>query len=151
MQNWGWVQRTMWAGPATLSRIKLEDQEHSRQFTKSLWIYRLNWCLSREKIRSSRMSALNKMAAKRCWTNSYPLFIEGYSHFINYLYLHRAYPLHHGEVYQLLGFRFDDHVLNTKLFCLDVASAITLWATTNSLREHRRRVLRHKLSKIRHL
>jgi hypothetical protein len=35
------------------------------------------------------------MAAKRCWTNQpSPLFIEGYSHFLNYHYLHRAYPLH---------------------------------------------------------
>jgi hypothetical protein len=35
------------------------------------------------------------MAAKGCWTNQpSPLFIEGYSHFLNYPYLHRAYPLH---------------------------------------------------------
>ena len=38
------------------------------------------------------------MAAKRCWTNQpSPLFIEGYSHFLNYPYLHRAYPLHRGR------------------------------------------------------
>jgi hypothetical protein len=38
------------------------------------------------------------MAAKRCWTNqSFPLFIEGYSYFLNYSYLHRAYPLHRGR------------------------------------------------------
>jgi hypothetical protein len=35
------------------------------------------------------------MAAKGYWTNQpSPLFIEGYSHFLNYPYLHRAYPLH---------------------------------------------------------
>jgi hypothetical protein len=35
------------------------------------------------------------MAAKRCKTNQSPrLFIYGYSHFLNYPYLHRAYPLH---------------------------------------------------------
>jgi hypothetical protein len=35
------------------------------------------------------------MAAKGCWTYQLsPLFIEGYSHFLNYSYLHRAYPLH---------------------------------------------------------
>jgi hypothetical protein len=38
------------------------------------------------------------MVAKGCWTNQpSPLFIEGYSHFINYPYLHRAYPLHRGR------------------------------------------------------
>jgi hypothetical protein len=37
------------------------------------------------------------MAAKGCWTNQpSPLFIEGYSHFLNYPYLHRAYPLRRG-------------------------------------------------------
>jgi hypothetical protein len=59
MQNWDW-SRTLWAGPTTLPWIKLEDQEHNRQFTKSLWIPRLNWCLPREKTRSARISALNK-------------------------------------------------------------------------------------------
>jgi hypothetical protein len=38
------------------------------------------------------------MAAKGCWTNQpSPLFIEGYSHFLKYPYLHRAYPLHRGR------------------------------------------------------
>jgi hypothetical protein len=38
------------------------------------------------------------MAAKRCWTNQpSPQFIEGYSHFLNYPYLYRAYPLHRGR------------------------------------------------------
>jgi hypothetical protein len=38
------------------------------------------------------------MAAKGYWTNQpSPLFIEGYSHFLNYPYLHRAYPLHRGR------------------------------------------------------
>jgi hypothetical protein len=38
------------------------------------------------------------MAAKGYWSNQpSPLFIEGYSHFLNYPYLHRAYPLHRGR------------------------------------------------------
>jgi hypothetical protein len=38
------------------------------------------------------------MVAKGFWTNQpSPLFIEGYSHFLNYLYLHRAYPLRRGQ------------------------------------------------------
>jgi hypothetical protein len=38
------------------------------------------------------------MEAKGYWTNQpSPLFIEGYSHFLNYPYLHRAYPLHRGR------------------------------------------------------
>jgi hypothetical protein len=38
------------------------------------------------------------MVAKGCWTNQpSPLFIEGYSHFLNYPNLHRAYPLHRGQ------------------------------------------------------
>jgi hypothetical protein len=38
------------------------------------------------------------MPAKRYWTSQpSPLFIEGYYHFLNYSYLHRAYPLHLGQ------------------------------------------------------
>jgi hypothetical protein len=38
------------------------------------------------------------MVAKRYWTNQpSPLFIEGYSHFLNYPDLHRAYPLQRGR------------------------------------------------------
>ena len=58
-----WSQRALWAGPATLPLIKLENQEHSRS-TKSLWNPRLNWCLPREKTRSSRMGAQNKWQPK---------------------------------------------------------------------------------------
>jgi hypothetical protein len=54
-----WSQRALWAGPATLPLIKLENQEHS-QSTKSLRNPQLNWCLPREKTRSSGMSAQNK-------------------------------------------------------------------------------------------
>ena len=54
-----WSQRTLWAGQATLPLIKLENQEHSRS-TKLLWNPRLNWCLPREKTRSSRMNSQNK-------------------------------------------------------------------------------------------
>jgi hypothetical protein len=35
------------------------------------------------------------MEDKGCWTNQpSPLFIDGYSHFLNYPCLHRVYPLH---------------------------------------------------------
>jgi hypothetical protein len=88
------------------------------------------------------------MTAKRCWTNQpSPLFIESCSYFLNYPYLYRAYPLHRGEMDQLLGFRSDGHVLHTELFCLDAPSAIMPHVATGSLRNRRRRVLRPKLSK----
>jgi hypothetical protein len=52
-----------------------------------------------------------------------PLFIEGSSHFLNYPYLYRAYPLHRGEMDQLLGFRSDGHVLHTELLRLDALTS----------------------------
>jgi hypothetical protein len=59
------------------------------------------------------------MVAKKCWTNqSSPLFIEDYVHLLNCPYLHRAYPLHRGEMDQLLGFRSDGYTLHKKLFAL---------------------------------
>jgi hypothetical protein len=54
-----WSQRVLWARSATLSLIKLENKKHSWS-TKSLWNARFNWCLHREKTRSSKMSAQNK-------------------------------------------------------------------------------------------
>jgi hypothetical protein len=93
----------MWAGPATLPPIILENQEHSRS-TKSLRNPRLNWCLPREKNRSSRMSALNKWQPWDAKLTSPSLFIEGYSHFLNYSYLHRAYLHHRGRNWPTLRF-----------------------------------------------
>jgi hypothetical protein len=40
------------------------------------------------------MSAQNIWQPRDAELTSPPLFIEGYSHFLNYPYFHRAYPLH---------------------------------------------------------
>jgi hypothetical protein len=150
MQKWDWSQRTLWAGPTIFPQIKLADQEHSRQLTKSLWITRLNWFLPREKTRSSNECS-KQMTSSRYRTNQPShLFIDGYSHFLNYPYLHRVYPLHRHEMDQLLTFWSDGHVLHTELLRLDAPSAITPRAATGSLRNRTRWVLRPKLCKIRH-
>jgi hypothetical protein len=54
--------------------FKLENQERSRS-TKSLRNPRLNWCLPREKTRSSRMSAQNKWQPRDAEPTSPPLYL----------------------------------------------------------------------------
>jgi hypothetical protein len=73
--------QNLWAVPATLPQIKLEDKKHSRQsptqstITKSLWIPRLNWWLPIEKTRSSKMSTLNKWQQSDAKLTSPPLYL----------------------------------------------------------------------------
>jgi hypothetical protein len=69
-----WSQKALWAGPAILPLIKLENKEHS-QSTKSLQNPRLNWCLPREKTRSSRTSAQNKWQPRDTELTSSPLYL----------------------------------------------------------------------------
>ena len=69
-----WSQRALWVGTVTLHLIKLENQEHSRS-SKSLWNTRPNWCLPREKTRSSRMSAQNKWQPRDAEPTSPPLYL----------------------------------------------------------------------------
>jgi hypothetical protein len=69
-----WSRRALWAGPTTLPLIKLENQEHSRS-TKSLRNPRLNWCLPKEKTRSSRMSAQNKWHPRDAELTDPPLYL----------------------------------------------------------------------------
>lgn len=55
-----------------------------------------------------------------------------------------------GEIDQLIGFRFDGHMLHTNLLRLDKPLDVMPRAATGSLQNRRHRVLRPKLSKTQH-
>jgi hypothetical protein len=88
------------------------------------------------------------MAGNRCWTNQpFSLFIKGYIFYKNTpIYIEHIHSAR-GKIYQLLGFRSDDHALHTKLLRFDAPFVVPPRAATGSLRNHRRRVLRSNSTK----